>query len=53
MKITAIVGTYRKGGMIDQALDEIPAAAREEGAETSGTIQVDGNDLSGHSFYEL
>ncbi|MFA5182202.1 MAG: flavodoxin family protein [Syntrophales bacterium] len=34
MKITAIVGTYRKGGMIDQAVDEILAAAREEGAET-------------------
>jgi len=35
MKITAIVGTYRKGGMIDQAVDEILAAAREEGAETA------------------
>lgn len=35
MKITAIIGTYRKGGMIDQAVDEILAAAREEGAETA------------------
>jgi hypothetical protein len=26
MKITAIVGTYRKGGMIDQAVDEILTA---------------------------
>jgi len=35
MKITAIVGSYRKGGMIDQAVEEILAAAREEGAETA------------------
>lgn len=35
MKITAIVGTYRQGGMVDQAVDEVLAAAREEGAETA------------------
>jgi multimeric flavodoxin WrbA len=35
MKITAIVGTYRKGGIIDQAVDEILAAAGEEGAQTA------------------
>jgi len=35
MKITAIVGTYRKGGAIDAAVEEILAAAREAGAETT------------------
>lgn len=34
VKVTAIVGTYRKGGVIDAAVDEILAAAREAGAET-------------------
>jgi multimeric flavodoxin WrbA len=34
MKIIAIVGTYRKGGVIDAAVDEILASARESGAET-------------------
>lgn len=33
MKITAIVGTYRKGGIIDTAVDIILAAAQQEGAE--------------------
>jgi len=33
VKVTAIVGSYRKGGMIDQAVDEMLQAAREEGAE--------------------
>lgn len=32
--VTAIVGTYRKGGIIDSAVDEILAAAGEEGADT-------------------
>jgi multimeric flavodoxin WrbA len=31
-KVTAIVGTYRKGGIIDTAVDEILASAREQGA---------------------
>jgi multimeric flavodoxin WrbA len=35
MKITAILGTYRKGGVTDLAVDEILAAAREKGAETT------------------
>lgn len=35
VKITAVVGTYRKGGMIDQAVDEILEAARAEGAAVS------------------
>jgi len=43
MKITAIVGTYRKGGMIDQAVDEILAAAREAGAETAKIHLLDKN----------
>lgn len=34
MKIIAIVGSYRKGHVIDQAVDEILAAARDAGAET-------------------
>ena len=32
-KVIAIVGSYRKGGIIDTAVDEILASAREEGAE--------------------
>lgn len=32
-KITAVVGTYRTGGAIDQAVDAILAAAREAGAD--------------------
>ena len=35
MRITAIVGSYRKDGVIDQAVDEMLAAAREAGAETT------------------
>lgn len=34
-RVTAIVGSYRKGGVIDAAVDEILSAAREAGAETS------------------
>jgi multimeric flavodoxin WrbA len=41
MKITAIVGTYRKGGMIDTAVDEILASAREEGAEVTKISLID------------
>lgn len=33
MKITAIVGSYRKGGVVDSAVEEILAAATEQGAE--------------------
>jgi multimeric flavodoxin WrbA len=32
--IIAIVGSYRKGGTIDQAIDEILAAAKEDGVDT-------------------
>jgi multimeric flavodoxin WrbA len=41
MKITAIVGTYRKGGVIDQATDEILASARRHGAETEKIYLLD------------
>jgi NAD(P)H-dependent FMN reductase len=35
VKITAILGTYRKGGVIEAAVDEVLAAAREAGAEVT------------------
>ena len=41
MKITAIVGSYRKGGIIDQATDAILESAREAGAETSKIHLID------------
>ncbi len=41
MKITAILGTYCKGGVIDTAVDEILASAREAGAETSKLYLID------------
>lgn len=40
-KITAIVGTYRKGGAIDSAVDEILASAREAGEETTKIYLID------------
>ena len=41
MKVTAIVGSYRKGGIIVQAVGEILAAARETGAETTTISLMD------------
>jgi multimeric flavodoxin WrbA len=41
MRVVAIVGTYRKGGVIDTAVDEILASAREAGAETTKICLVD------------
>ncbi len=41
MRVTAIVATYRKGGMIDSAVAEILAAAREEGAEVERIDLID------------
>ena len=41
IRITAIVGTYRKGGVIDTAVDEILASAREAGAETTKIHLID------------
>lgn len=40
-KITAIVGTYRKNGVIDQAVDELLEAARSNGAETTKIYLLD------------
>ena len=33
-KVVAVVGSYRKGGTIDSAVEEVLAGAREKGAET-------------------
>ena len=41
VRITAIVGSYRKGGIIDQAVDEMLASARDAGAETTKIYLVD------------
>lgn len=41
MKVVAIVGTYRKGGVIDSAVDQILEAAGEEGAEVEKIYLVD------------
>jgi multimeric flavodoxin WrbA len=35
IRVTALVGSYRKGGVIDRAVDEILSAAEEAGAETT------------------
>jgi multimeric flavodoxin WrbA len=42
-KITAILGTYRKDGVIDAAVEEILASAREAGAETAKIYLIDRN----------
>ncbi len=39
--VTAIVGTYRKGGVVDSAVDEILASAREAGAEVNKIYLLD------------
>jgi NAD(P)H-dependent FMN reductase len=39
--IVAVVGTYRKGGIIDTAVDVILASAKEAGAETSKIYLID------------
>ena len=41
VRIAAIIGSYRKGGMVDQAVDELLASAREEGARVSKVYLVD------------
>jgi len=41
MRVTAIVGSYRKGGIIDSAVDEVLAAARQEGAEAEKVYLID------------
>jgi multimeric flavodoxin WrbA len=40
-RVTAIVGTYRKGGVIDSAVDEILSAAKAAGAETAKIYLLD------------
>ena len=41
VKVIAIVGTYRRGGMVDSAVDEILASAKEEGAEVNKIYLID------------
>jgi multimeric flavodoxin WrbA len=40
-KVTAIVGTYRKGGIVDSTVDEILASAREAGADVNKIYLLD------------
>ncbi len=41
MKVLALVGSYRKGGIIDTAIDEILASAGEAGARTEKIYLID------------
>jgi len=41
MRITAIIGSYRKGGVIDTAVDEILDAVRAAGAEAAKIHLID------------
>ena len=41
IRILAIVGSDRKGGIVDTAVDEILATAREEGAEVRKIYLID------------
>jgi multimeric flavodoxin WrbA len=41
IKVVAIVGSYRKNGIIDTTVDEILAAAKEGGAETHKIYLID------------
>jgi NAD(P)H-dependent FMN reductase len=41
--IVAVVGTYRKGGVIDTAVDEILKGAHSAGAQTSKILLIDKN----------
>ncbi len=41
IKLLAIIGSYRKGGMIDATIDEMLAAAREAGADTAKIYLLD------------
>jgi NAD(P)H-dependent FMN reductase len=40
-KVIAIVGSYRKGGIVDQAVDEILVSVKEEGAEIEKIYLID------------
>jgi NAD(P)H-dependent FMN reductase len=41
MRVTAIMGSYRRGGVIDTAIDEILAAAKEAGADVGKISLID------------
>ena len=41
MKVTAIVGSYRRGGIVESAVDELLAAARAQGAEVEKVHLLD------------
>lgn len=41
IKVTAIVGSYRKGGVTDSAIDAILASAKDEGAEVAKIYLID------------
>lgn len=41
MNITAIVGSYRKGGTVDTLIDTVLTAARKAGAETTKIYLID------------
>jgi multimeric flavodoxin WrbA len=41
MNITAIVGSYRKGGTVDTVIDEVLSVARKAGAETQKIYLTD------------
>jgi NAD(P)H-dependent FMN reductase len=41
MQVTAIVGSYRKGGIVDSAVDEILAAAQAAGADVTKVYLID------------
>jgi multimeric flavodoxin WrbA len=41
MKVTAIVGSYRKQGTVDTAIDAILSSARQSGAETAKIYLID------------
>ncbi len=40
-KLTAIVGSYRKGGVIDRVVEEVLASAREHGADADKICLLD------------
>lgn len=42
-RVTAILGTYRKGGIIDTAVEEILVTAKREGTETKKIYLIDGD----------
>lgn len=43
VKVMAIVGSYRRGGVVDSAVDELLASVREAGAETSKVYLIEQN----------